>query len=83
MNAYTSSRRHASAELADLLSEHFTVFTYDRRGRGDSGDGPSYDVRHEAEDLDALIERAGGEAVLFGMSSGAVLALEAAARGAP
>ncbi|MFC7922088.1 alpha/beta fold hydrolase [Streptomyces cinereoruber] len=73
--------RHASAELADLLSGHFTVFTYDRRGRGDSGDGPSYDVRREVEDLDALIERAGGEAMLFGMSSGAVLALEAAARG--
>ncbi|MFE5484211.1 alpha/beta fold hydrolase [Streptomyces sp. NPDC056527] len=69
--------RHASAELAGLLSEHFTVFTYDRRGRGDSGDGAVYDVQREVEDLDALIERAGGEAMLFGMSSGAVLALEA------
>ncbi|MFE0581574.1 alpha/beta fold hydrolase [Streptomyces sp. NPDC058874] len=73
--------RHESAELAGLLAEHFTVITYDRRGRGDSGDGPAYDVQREVEDLDALIGHAGGEAMLFGMSSGAVLALEAAARG--
>ncbi|MGW1774706.1 alpha/beta fold hydrolase [Streptomyces sp. NPDC002104] len=69
------------ATLAGLLAEHCTVITYDRRGRGDSGDSPEYDVQREVEDLDALIERAGGEAMLFGMSSGAVLALEAAARG--
>ncbi|AXE22206.1 alpha/beta hydrolase [Streptomyces globosus] len=73
--------RHESAELAALLAERFTVITYDRRGRGDSGDSPAYDVQREVEDLDALIEHAGGEAMLFGMSSGAVLALEAAARG--
>ncbi|MFB6520208.1 alpha/beta fold hydrolase [Streptomyces sp. NPDC056401] len=73
--------RGASAELAELLAEHCTVITYDRRGRGDSGDSPEYDVQREVEDLDALIERAGGEAMVFGMSSGAVLALEAVARG--
>ncbi|MGE7390845.1 alpha/beta fold hydrolase [Streptomyces sp. NPDC004126] len=72
--------RGASAELAGLLAEHFTVITYDRRGRGDSGDGRAYDVRREIEDLDALIQGpAGGSAMAFGMSSGAVLALEAAA----
>ncbi|MFG3518442.1 alpha/beta fold hydrolase [Streptomyces bobili] len=73
--------RGASAELAGLLAQHCTVITYDRRGRGDSGDSPEYDVQREVEDLDALIEHAGGEAMVFGMSSGAVLALEAAARG--
>ncbi|WSF37465.1 alpha/beta hydrolase [Streptomyces sp. NBC_01351] len=73
--------RGDSAALAALLAEHFTVFTYDRRGRGDSGDGPVYDVQREVEDLDAVIGHAGGEAMVFGMSSGAVLALEAAARG--
>ncbi|MGW7071802.1 alpha/beta fold hydrolase [Streptomyces sp. NPDC054855] len=73
--------RGDSAELAGLLAEHCTVITYDRRGRGDSGDNPAYDVQREVEDLDALIEGAGGEAMVFGMSSGAVLALEAVARG--
>lgn len=74
--------RGDSAALADLLAEHFTVITYDRRGRGDSGDGPAYEVRREIEDLDALIHGpGGGSARVFGMSSGAVLALEAAARG--
>ncbi|MFP3988737.1 alpha/beta hydrolase [Streptomyces sp. E11-3] len=73
--------RAESAELAGLLAERFTVITYDRRGRGDSGDSAAYDVQREVEDLDAVIERVGGEAMVFGMSSGAVLALEAVARG--
>ncbi|MGW6858363.1 alpha/beta fold hydrolase [Streptomyces xanthophaeus] len=73
--------RGDSAALAGLLAEHCTVITYDRRGRGDSGDSPEYAVQREVEDLDALIERVGGKAMVFGMSSGAVLALEAAARG--
>ncbi|MFF0437178.1 alpha/beta fold hydrolase [Streptomyces sp. NPDC004327] len=77
--------RAASAELAALLAEHVTVITYDRRGRGDSGDVSGlagYEVQREVEDLDALIQGpAGGSAMLFGMSSGAVLALEATARG--
>lgn len=73
--------RGDSAPLAGLLAERFTVITYDRRGRGDSGDSAAYDVQREVDDLDALIERVGGEARVFGMSSGAALALEAVARG--
>src|SRR6266536_1578227 len=64
-------------ELASLLSRHFTVYSYDRRGRGDSGDTPPYAVDREIEDIEALIEDAGGTAHLFGHSSGACLALEA------
>jgi pimeloyl-ACP methyl ester carboxylesterase len=67
--------------LAPLLADHFTVFTYDRRGRGDSGDTTPYEVQREVEDLEALIEEAGGSACVFGHSSGAVLALNAAAHG--
>jgi len=70
-----------TVELAELLSEHFTVINYDRRGRGDSGDTPTYAVEREIEDLQALIEVAGGSASLWGWSSGGVLALRAAARG--
>lgn len=66
--------------LAKLLAAHFTVFHYDRRGRGDSGDRLSYDVQREIEDLDAVIAAAGGSAAVFGASSGGALALEAAAR---
>ncbi len=67
-------------ELADLLGEDFTVYHYDRRGRGGSTDTPPYAVERELEDLAALIADAGGEAHLFGMSAGTVLALDAAAR---
>jgi pimeloyl-ACP methyl ester carboxylesterase len=54
------------------------VFSYDRRGRGDSSDTPPYDITREVEDLAALIDRAGGSAYLYGISSGALLALDAA-----
>jgi pimeloyl-ACP methyl ester carboxylesterase len=57
------------------------VFNYDRRGRGDSGDTPPYAVEREVEDIDAVIDAAGGSAFLYGTSSGAGLALEAAANG--
>lgn len=67
--------------LAVLLSSRFTVVNYDRRGRGDSGDTPPYAVAREVEDLAALMNEVGGSASLFGMSSGGVLALEAAASG--
>jgi pimeloyl-ACP methyl ester carboxylesterase len=67
--------------LAPLLAERFTVINYDRRGRGDSTDTAPYSVEREVEDLDALIEEAGGSASVFGISSGATLALEAAHRG--
>jgi pimeloyl-ACP methyl ester carboxylesterase len=70
-----------SRPLAARLSRDFTVFTYDRRGRGESGDTPPYAVEREVEDIEALVEEAGGSAHLCGFSSGAVLALEAAQRG--
>jgi len=68
-------------KLAPLLAPHFTVYTYDRRGRNESGDTPPYAVAREVEDLAALIDDAGGSAFVYGVSSGAALALEAAARG--
>ncbi|WP_410795717.1 alpha/beta fold hydrolase [Paenibacillus sp. J5C2022] len=71
----------AQIELAKLLAGHFTVYSYDRRGRGDSGDTAPYAVEREIEDLGALIREAGGSAHVWGLSSGAVLALEGAARG--
>lgn len=67
--------------MVPLLAPHFTVFTYDRRGRGESGDRKPYAVEREVEDLDALIKEAGGAAYVSGVSSGAGLALEAANRG--
>lgn len=65
-------------ELARLLSAHFTVYCYDRRGRGDSGDTQPYAVEREIEDIAALIDAAGGTACLHGHSSGACLAMDAA-----
>ncbi|WP_338608296.1 alpha/beta hydrolase [Pelagibacterium nitratireducens] len=65
--------------LADLLAQRFTSVLYDRRGRGESGNTEPYAVNREIEDIQALIDALGGTAMLFGMSSGAVLALEAAA----
>jgi Alpha/beta hydrolase family len=76
-----STTRAANAALAALLAQHFTVFNYDRRGRGDSGDTAPYAVDREIEDLNALIVEAGGSASVFGSSSGAILALQAAAHG--
>src|SRR5260370_2641575 len=66
------------APLAAQLSKHFTVFNYDRRGRGASGDTVPYAIEREIEDIDALITEAGGSASVFGYSSGAILALMAA-----
>ena len=65
-------------ELAELLSEHFTVIHYDRRGRGDSTDTQPYALEREIEDIEAIIDEAGGSASLYGISSGAALAMEAA-----
>src|SRR5262245_36983755 len=73
--------RMANAELASLLAADFTVLNYDRRGRGDSGDTAPYAVEREFEDLDAVIAAAGGSASVYGISSGAVLALKAATDG--
>ncbi|HEV2781098.1 MAG TPA: alpha/beta fold hydrolase [Actinophytocola sp.] len=73
--------RRTSAPLAARLADRFTVFSYDRRGKGDSGDTQPWSIERELEDLDAIIAAAGGSACAYGMSSGAVLILEAAARG--
>jgi pimeloyl-ACP methyl ester carboxylesterase len=69
-----------SGKLANLMAQHFTVFTYDRRGRGASGDTAPYAVEREVEDIEALLSEAGGTASVWGISSGAVLALDAANR---
>jgi len=69
-----------TAQLAalPLLAQHFSVYHYDRRGRGDSTDTQPYAVEREIEDIEALINEAGGSAFVFGISSGAALAFEAA-----
>jgi pimeloyl-ACP methyl ester carboxylesterase len=72
-----------TAELAQRLGERFTVYHYDRRGRGDSTDTPPWAVEREVEDLAALVAHAGGEARAYGMSSGGGLVIEAAGRGVP
>jgi pimeloyl-ACP methyl ester carboxylesterase len=68
------------SELASLLAGDLTVCNYDRRGRNESGDTQPYAVEREVEDIEALIDGAGGSAFVYGISSGAALALEAAAR---
>jgi alpha-beta hydrolase superfamily lysophospholipase len=75
--------RATGVPLAMSLASRHAVFTYDRRGRGDSGDTAPYAVEREIEDLGALMAAAGGAAAVFGYSSGANLALQAAARGLP
>lgn len=72
-----------AAKLAALLARDFTVYAYDRRGRGQSGDAQSYSPAREVEDIAALIDEAGTPAALLGLSSGGALALEAAASGLP
>ncbi len=66
--------------LSELLAPDFTVYTYDRRGRGESGNSKPYAVEREVEDIEALIREAGGGAFLYGISSGACLVLETALR---
>src|SRR5689334_25194862 len=73
-----TATRAAAVSLAAALAPDFTVFAYDRRGRGESGDTAPYAVEREVEDIEALIDAAGGSAFVLGHSSGAVLALEAA-----
>lgn len=80
--AFSYRKFPGQVQLANLLSEHFTVYNYDRRGRGDSGDASSYAIEREIEDLQAIITEAGGSAYVWGLSSGAVLALQSAASGA-
>src|SRR5215210_1616583 len=73
--------RGSNAGLAAVLAPRFTVVNYDRRGRGDSGDTQPYAVEREIEDIGVLIAEAGGAASVYGHSSGAALALRAAAHG--
>src|SRR5512140_2849439 len=73
--------RATGAPLARSLEPHFTVFNYDRRGRGESGDTTPHAIEREIEDIEALIATAGGTACVFGYSSGAILSLRAAAHG--
>lgn len=69
----------STPQLVKLLATDFCVYNFDRRGKGDSGDTQPYAVAREIEDIDALIDAAGGEAFVYGHSSGAALALRAAA----
>ena len=75
--------RMSLAGLSGQLSSDLTVLNYDRRGRGPSGDTQPYAIDREIEDIEAVIEAAGGEAGIFGSSSGAVLAMFAAGAGLP
>ncbi|WP_328995616.1 alpha/beta hydrolase [Kribbella sp. NBC_01245] len=81
-----STTRASNQEYAEQLSADFTVYNYDRRGRGDSDTKSDFTgtiaVEREFEDLDAIIAEAGGAAAVLGFSSGAVLALKATANGA-
>ena len=75
--------RTSNAPLAQELVSDFTVLNYDRRGRGPSGDTLPYAIEREIEDIEAVIEAAGGSAHLYGTTSGAALALQATAAGLP
>jgi pimeloyl-ACP methyl ester carboxylesterase len=75
--------RVANTGLAALLAENFTVYNYDRRGRGDSGGTSTSEIEREFEDLDAIFAVAGGSAHLYATSSGTALALLATAAGRP
>ena len=74
--------RIADAAIAQELSSDFTVLNHDRRGREDSGDTLPYAIEREVEDIEAVIDAAGGSAHLWGSSSGAVLAMIATSSGA-
>ncbi|MDF5754496.1 alpha/beta hydrolase [Spongiactinospora sp. TRM90649] len=76
------TNRSMEAPVAELVAgAGFTVYNYDRRGRGDSGDTEPYAVERELEDLEALIAEAGGSAMVYGTSGGGILAIRAAAHG--
>ena len=75
--------RAAMLPTAEALAGRCSAIAYDRRGRGDSGDTAPYAVDREVEDLGALVAAAGGIASVYGHSSGAAVALHAAAHGVP
>lgn len=76
--AFCSREMGTGKQIAPALADRFTVYIYDRRGRGGSGDTPPYATDREVEDLHAVLGATGGTADVFGHSSGATLALEAA-----
>jgi pimeloyl-ACP methyl ester carboxylesterase len=78
--ALTVHSSGSGSELARLLAPHFTVYGFDRRGRGQSGDTLPYAVDREIDDIEAVIDRGGGPAFLYGHSSGGPLAMRAAIR---
>ncbi len=77
--AFCSRQFGPMPDLVPLLTPHFTVYSYDRRGRGDSGDTAPYAPEREIDDIEALLDAAGGSAGVYGISSGAVLAARATA----
>ncbi|MFB9309914.1 pimeloyl-ACP methyl ester carboxylesterase [Agromyces hippuratus] len=79
----TAYRAISPSAAALAAAGGLRVVTYDRRGRGESGDAETYAVAREIEDIAALLEHVGGDAILLGESSGAILALEAALAGVP
>jgi pimeloyl-ACP methyl ester carboxylesterase len=79
--AFCFRKNGTTPMLLPVLCQNFAIYAYDRRGRGDSGNTEPYAVEREVEDLKAVIDAAGGSALVFGISSGAALALQAAARG--
>lgn len=81
--AFCRRRFGPMGDLARLLAPKYTVFHYDRRGRDDSGDTAPYAVTRELEDLGAIVAAAGGTPYLYGISSGAALALRAVGSGLP
>ena len=81
--AMTTRTSGTKPQLSELLAARFTVLSYDRRGRGDSGDTLPYAVGREIEDIEALIDQHGPAACLYGHSSGGCLALDAAVRLGP
>jgi pimeloyl-ACP methyl ester carboxylesterase len=72
------NKRGSGKKLTEALAGEFTVVSYDRRGRGDSGDSLPYSVDKEVDDIEAIIDGLGGKAYLYGHSSGGILALSAA-----
>jgi pimeloyl-ACP methyl ester carboxylesterase len=79
--AFCHRKFGANEKLPQYLSKHFTIYSYDRRGRSESGNTLPYSPHKEYEDLQAVINEAGGNAYVYGISSGAALALEAANAG--
>lgn len=73
--------RSANGQLAELLAPHFTVYNYDRRGRGGTEDDKPYAVEREFEDLEAILDEAGGSAYVYGSSGMGIFALKTAAHG--